>query len=84
MSSHYFQRNSGLSLVLKIGLLILAVYLAYLMLRLFAVILTVLFAVLKILVPIAFVALVFAFLLRYLFGIRVFPFHRREMDYFRK
>ena len=84
MSSQYFQRNSGLPLLLKIGLLILAVYLVYLALKVFAVLLTALFAILKILVPIAIVALVIAFLLRFLFGIRVFPFHRRNPDYYRR
>ncbi len=80
MSYHYFQRNSGVPLLLKIGLLILAFYLAYLMLKLFGLFLTALFAVLKILLPIAFVAFVFAFLLRYLFGVHVFPFHRRSIN----
>lgn len=78
MSSHYFQRNSGVPLLIKLSALLVALYVAFLLLKVFAVVLSALFSVLKILVLVAVLAFAATFLLKVLFGINVFPFNQRQ------
>ncbi len=84
MGFHYFQRNSGIPLILKIGLLALALYLTYFFFKLFAIVLTALFAVFKVVLFIGFLFAVAAVLLKFLFGVNVFPFNRQNLRYHRR
>ncbi|HWJ02148.1 MAG TPA: hypothetical protein VNU93_00630 [Verrucomicrobiae bacterium] len=82
MSSNYYHRNWGIPLLLKIGILVVALYLAWLVLKVFAVVLTALFAVLKVVILVGFILLAFALLLKLIFGIDLIRLS--SFRYFRK
>jgi len=85
MSSQYFQRNSGFPLLLKIAALLAALFVAYLLLKIFAFVLTGLFALMKVVALVALIVLAASFLLKVLFGIHIFPFGTRHPSrYFRR
>lgn len=83
--------NYNLTLVVKIGILLVALYLTYLLLKLFAFLLAVAFTVLKVLLPIALVLGMAYVLLRFLFGIDLLrsidkrvSYHSRHYGIWRK
>ncbi len=85
MSSQYFQRNTGVPLVIKLGVLVVAWYVIYLMLKVLAVVLAAVFVVVKVLLLIALFAVLGSLVIKLLFGINVFSFKRNtRFPYYRK
>jgi hypothetical protein len=85
MSSQYFQRNTGLPLLIKLGILVVAGYLIILLLKVFAVVLAAVFVFFKYLLLIALFGLLGSLVLKLLFGVNVLSFKdRSNVRYYKK
>lgn len=85
MNFQYLQRkNSGFPLLLKLAVLAIAVYLVYLLLKLFALILSAVFLALKTVIIVGLVWLALTTALRFLFGVNIFPWNSSFSRYYRR